>query len=298
MVIGLQYFWQYVSQPFVILSDLKNMSSLNNSIRKLFLFGPYSPSHAQNRMQQEGDLETARNNFLKRRFNNLDFLLKERYSWMNQYLNVDQKILEICCGAGFSELYLTYKPTMSDASLNEWVDLKIDATNIGLPDSSYDIIIASHNIHHFHSPYKFFMECQRVLKPGGFILIQELHTSLLMRIFLRLMRHEGWSYNVNVFDINEIANDPNDLWSANCAIPELLFKNHDEFEKNFPKLKIVNHKMSECLIFPLSGGVISKVKVPEISSVILKLLLGLDKLLITVAPNFFALGQSLAIKKI
>jgi len=270
----------------------------NNPFRKLFLFGPYRPSHAQNRMQQEGNLQTARNYFLEKRFNNLDFLLKQRYSWMNKYLNADQKILEIGCGAGFSELYLTHKPTMSDAALNDWVDLKIDATNIDLPDSSYDIIIASHNIHHFYSPYKFFMECQRILKPGGFVLIQELHSSLLMRILLRLMRHEGWSYNVNVFSIDEIANDPNDLWSANCAIPELLFKNHDVFEENFPKLKIKEHKMSECLLFPLSGGVISKVKVPEMPTVILKLVLAVDKLLITLAPNLFALGQSLAIKKI
>lgn len=270
----------------------------NNLFEKLFLSGPYRPSHAQNRMQQEGNLQTARNNFLEKRFNNLDFLLKQRYSWMNKYLKSDQKIIEIGCGAGFSELYLNFKPTMSDASLNEWVDLKIDATKMNLPDSSYDIIIASHNIHHFYSPYKFFTECQRVLKPGGFVLIQELHTSLLMRILLRVMRHEGWSYKVNVFNIDEIANDPDDLWSANCAIPELLFKKHTEFEKNFPKFKIAEHKMSECLIFPLSGGVISKVKVPEMPTAILKLIHALDKLLVTLAPNLFALGQSLAIKKI
>ncbi len=269
-----------------------------SSLKKIFLQGPYRPTHAQNRMQQEGNLEIARNIFLKKRFNNLDYLLRQRFEWMNQYLEPHHKVLELGCGAGFSELYLKHKPTMSDAYLNDWVDLEIDATNMNLPDSSYDVIIASHNIHHFYSPYKFFIECQRVLKPGGYLLIQELHTSLLMRVLLRVMRHEGWSYNVDIFNINEIANDPNDLWSANCAIPELLFTKHAEFEKTFPQLKIQHHKMMECLIFPLSGGVISKIKVPEIPTSILKFINYIDKILISIAPNLFALGQSLAIKKI
>ena len=35
-----------------------------------------------------------------------------------------------------------------------------------------------------------------------------------MRFLLRLMRHEGYSYDVNVFDENCVCNDPADPWSA------------------------------------------------------------------------------------
>ena len=59
-------------------------------------------------------------------------------------------------------------------------------------------------------------------------------------------------------------NDANDLWSANCAIPEILFNNENKFHKTFPFFKIIKNDLNECLIFPLSGGVISKTKMIEL----------------------------------
>jgi len=40
--------------------------------------------------------------------------------------------------------------------------------------------------------------------------IQDLETSLFMRLMLYAMRHEGWSYNIDVFDENAVTNDPKD----------------------------------------------------------------------------------------
>lgn len=163
-------------------------------MRKAILHGPYSPRHEDNLMSSEGSVALARQNFLEGRFRNLDVLLRSRYAWMNRYLNPGQIIIEVGAGAGFSPLYLTQKPSLTDAVQNPWIDGFIDATNMELKNGSVDVLIASHNIHHFYSPYKFFKECERVLKADGILLIQELHTSLLMRGLLRMMRHEGWSY--------------------------------------------------------------------------------------------------------
>ena len=118
-----------------------------------------------------------------------------------------------------------------------------------------------------------------------------------MRFLLRLMRHEDWSYDVNVFNEHEIVNDKADLWSANCAAPELLFNDISAFEREFTSLKIERNELCECLIFPISGGVISKTKMPELPALVLKGILALDRLLVRVAPNLFALGRRVVIKK-
>ena len=73
------------------------------------------------------------------------------------------------------------------------------------------------------------------------------------------MRHEGYSYNKDVFNEKNLANDPSDPWSANCAIPEMLFKDHVKFEKEVP-FKVIHNKLNEFLLLPLSGGVIAKSK--------------------------------------
>jgi len=268
-------------------------------MKKIFLQGPYLPKHHENLMAQEGSVESARENFLRDRFRNLDYLLHSRYNWMNEYLtNPNAVSIELGAGAGLSHSYLKYKPLLSDAVLNPWIEQVIDATKMdNLVSDSVDVLIASHNIHHFYSPYKFFRECERVLKINGVLLIQEINTSLLMRGLLRLMRHEGWSYNVDVFDEHEIVNDPADLWSANCATPELLFENEKKFMETFPTLVIQRNELCECLIFPMSGGVISKTKVPQLPHFVLKMILFIDALLIRLSPSTFALGRRVVIRK-
>lgn len=266
-------------------------------MNKLILKGPYSPRHEDNLMASEGSVEAARLYFLEHRPANLDALLRERYAWMNSYLAQGQTIVEIGAGSGLSPLYLLNKPMLTDANDNPWIDKFIDATNMNLDSESVDVLIASHNIHHFYSPYKFFMECQRVLKHNGFVLIQEINTSLMMRIMLRVMRHEGWSYNVDVFDANSIVNDKSDLWSANCAVPEMLFENSARFERSFTRLKIKRNELCECLIFPISGGVISKVRVPRLPKFLINSIIYLDRYLVMFAPSLFALGRRVVIQK-
>lgn len=267
-------------------------------MKKILLRGPYIPPHSSNRMSSEGDLGNARERFFQTRFRNLDALLRLRYQWMNEYLREGQNIIELGAGAGFSELYLNYKPTLTDAVKNPWIDRILDATNMHLEDASVDCLIASHNIHHFYSPYKFFAECVRVLKPNGIVLIQELNTCLMLRFLLRLMRHEGWSYEVDVFNANAIANDPKDPWSANCAVPELLFENEAKFHQTFTHLKIERNSLSECLAFPLSGGVIAKTPMPELPYWLLSIVQSFDTAATTIAPSIFAMGRSVVLRRV
>ena len=42
--------------------------------------------HSQNKMSQEGDILSARKYFFSRKNKNLYYLLKDRYSWMNNFI--------------------------------------------------------------------------------------------------------------------------------------------------------------------------------------------------------------------
>jgi SAM-dependent methyltransferase len=246
-------------------------------------------------MQAEGDVEGARSRFLANRFQNLDVLLEHRYRWMNDWIQADDVLIEIGAGAGFSELYLKKRPTMSDTTKRQWIQLELDALSMDLENESVDCIIASHTIHHFSNPATFFDQCARVLKPKGRVIIQEINTSLAMRALLRLMRHEGWSYEVDIFDRSLVANDPRDPWSANCAIPELLFSDQELFERSNPNFSVAKNDLNECLLFPLSGGVIAKTNVPQLPRGLLNVVARIDKAIVKLLPSIFALGRSVVL---
>jgi len=266
---------------------------------KLLFKGPYFPKHKDNRMDNEGDINSARKKYFKKKPTNLQYLLNNRYCWMNQYINGKEKVVELGSGAGFSREFINNpKLLLTDVNnTNVWIDQKVDALNMPFKSQSLDVIICSHMIHHIASPAFFFKEVERVLKSNGYLLIHDTHTSLFHRIILRVMRHEGWSYKVNVFDPDFISNDPEDPWSANVAIPELLFSNPSVFHSSFPHLKILKNQLCECLIFLISGGVTAKVKTINLPVFILSMINFIDQILIKILPSIFAFSRKVVIQK-
>lgn len=62
------------------------------------LKGTYFPAHEENRMAHEGDVEGARQRFLQERPRSLTCLLRQRYSWMNDYLLGRIAVIELGMG--------------------------------------------------------------------------------------------------------------------------------------------------------------------------------------------------------
>jgi hypothetical protein len=134
-----------------------------------------------------------------------------------------------------------------------------------------------------------------VLRKGGRLIIQEVNLSLLLRFLFQITKHEGYSYNFDVFNGSTKCNDPGDPWSSNNAIQNLLFDDIERFENNF-NFKIIYNQYSECIIWPLSGGVASVIASVTIPGAILKIIEKVDNLLILFSKNIFALQRKIVLK--
>ncbi len=258
----------------------------------------YIPKKTDNLMHNVGDVVNARKYFLQNKRNSLYALLETRYCWMNDFIQKGDSILELGSGAGFAKSFIKEPMVTSDVTDHEWIDKYIDANNIEISHNSIDVIILSHMLHHIAKPIIFLKNLSDLLKSNGRIIIQDIYTSLFMKILLRVMQHEGWSDTVNVFSKDAICNQPDDPWSANCSIPKLLFQNENKFHEYFPELKIVKNSINECLLFPLSGGVIAKSNfIPDCPKILIPFVKTFDNLAAKLLPNILSVGKSIVLQK-
>lgn len=264
----------------------------------------YFPTHEQNRMKNEGNVKEARDYFFSSKNKILYHLVEQRYSWMNRYIyKTDKEILELGCGAGLSRTFIRNQHLLlTDVAKHEWVDKKMDALHLDCPDHSLDVIISSHMIHHLANPAQFFAHAGTKLKSGGRIIIQDIYTGWLMKLALRLMRHEGYSDDTDVFDRLHVCNLPDDPWSANCSVPKLLFfgvgGGTKRFEQELPMYRIRKRERNECLMFFLSGGVIAKTWYLPAGEKGVKIIQKLDRLFVKLCPAVFASGCSIVLERV
>lgn len=263
------------------------------------LRGTYRPRHAENRMRHEGDTRRARRFNFDGAGHNLKLLLRRRYEWMNRFIDRQHVGVEVGCGTGVStEFIRAGRFYLSDVADYEWLDFKhVDALATPFEDGSFDFVICSNMIHHLARPLLFFREMDRVLKPAGRLIIQEINASLVMRCVLRLMRHEGYSYEPDVFDEQTACNDPADPWSANCAIPNLLFDDRRRFEQHVPQFHIIHNGFSEFATMLNSGGVIAKTAYVPLPKLLVNALHGVDCVLVRLFPHVFAMQRQVVLEK-
>jgi SAM-dependent methyltransferase len=261
--------------------------------------GAYRPIHSQNRMRDEGNIDLARESFFRRAPQNLKLLLRRRFEWMNDFIGPDDIGVEVGSGTGLSRNFIRAKALyLTDVADYSWLDYKhVDALDTPFADAQFDFVVSSNMVHHVARPLMFFREMERILKPGGKLIIQEINSSLVMRLLLRAMRHEGYSYDVNVFDEHVICNDPLNPWSANCAIPNLLWDDTARFERHVPMFSIVHQQYGECTTLINSGGVIAKTLYVPLPALAVRIMQGIDAALVAIAPSVFALQRQIVLQK-
>lgn len=262
------------------------------------LAGPYFFDHEDNRMRNEGNVAHAREHFEKEKPYALEYLLHTRYDWMKEFIKDGDRIVEFGAGAAFSKVFLHYEGlVVTDVVDYPWIDETVDAMNPPYESESIDIILCSNMIHHLAKPVEFLRTAERLLKPGGHILILKPYPSFMMRSVLYFMRHEGFSYEKDPFDPNEIITNPKDPWSANNAVSKLVFEDRERFRKEFPSLDLVTFRPNEFFTFLFSGGVTSKTLCPPIPKFIRPVFQAIDQFLTWLAPGIFALSCRIHVQK-
>jgi len=224
--------------------------------------------------------------------------MKERYEWMSPYLLGKERIVELGAGPGLSREHLKdSKIEVTDIIPNKWIDAQVDATELPYSPDSIDVVICSHMIHHVATPSALIRRIGEVLKPGGVLLINETKASLLHRLLMSVMKNEGWSYDIEIFDESSKAKERNNPLEGNNAIADLLFNDHKKFISEFPEFSIEKDQFTETFLFLLSGGVGGEVFTIELPKSALKLFQKIDLILSHHLPSLFSLSRRIVLKK-
>lgn len=191
------------------------------------------------------------------------FLKKIYLGWYQNFVdevkkNPSGKYLEIGSGGGFLKDLIPNIIT-SDILPLPHVEMELSAEKLPFKDGELDGIFMVNVLHHIPHPFIFFEEAQRVLKPGGKIIMVEPANTPIARFIYQHFHHEPFLPGGDW----EIAST-GPLSGANGAIPYIyLIRDRKKFEKQFPSLKIEKIKYHTALLYTVSGGVSRKCLVPE-----------------------------------
>jgi len=142
----------------------------------------------------------------------------------------------------------------SDIQFAPWLDLVVDAQKLPFAANSLSNIVMLDVLHHIEFPSLLFRDAERVLRPGGRIVMVEPGITFGSTLFFRMLHHEPVMMNVDPLD--EGAPDRHrDPYRSNQAIPTLLVRRYrEEFHAKFADLRILEVRWFSFVAYPCSGG--------------------------------------------
>lgn len=204
--------------------------------------------------------------------------------------NVPGSLLEIGSGGGFLKEILPDVIT-SEVCSHPLIDRVVSADQLNFPSGALKGIFMLHVLHHLASPKLFFQEAVRCLAPGGRLVMIEPFNSFWGRILYKKFHHEPFDESVRSWDIPAYGR----LQTANGAIPWVIFwRDRDQFEKQFPQLKIRSIHLHTVFGYALSGGLSWKSLVPGFSYPVFR---ALDQFLSRYS-TLFPVSQTIVIERV
>jgi SAM-dependent methyltransferase len=142
----------------------------------------------------------------------------------------------------------------TDIQFAPWLDAVADAQQLPFASSRAANIVMIDVLHHLEFPAVFFREAQRVLRPGGRVIMVEPAITWGSTLFYRLLHHEP--VRMSADSLGDGRPDPGrDPYDANQAIPTLLAtRDRQRFHAMFPALRIVRVDWFSFAAYALSGG--------------------------------------------
>jgi SAM-dependent methyltransferase len=162
--------------------------------------------------------------------------------------------LRVELGAGVAPISGTFPEVLAtDVVPGPGLDRVLDAQRMDLPDGAVRALYGQNCFHHFPDPVAFLTESERVLAPGGgVVLIEPYYGPVASVVFKRLfasetfdMRMPGWTSH---------ATGP--MQGANQALSYIVFvRDRARFERELPNLELVDtFPLASFLRYLLSGG--------------------------------------------
>jgi SAM-dependent methyltransferase len=161
--------------------------------------------------------------------------------------------LEIGGGAGNLKEFFGDVVT-TDIQFADWLDAVADAQRLPFRDDSFANILLFDVLHHIEVPRLFLEEAQRVLEPGGRLVVLEPEVTPFSRMIYTLFHPEPIDLRVDPLATRDITRT-RDPYAANQAIPSLLFgRDRARVHSLFPELQVIAYERLGLLAYPLSGG--------------------------------------------
>ena len=212
----------------------------------------------------------------------LKLLYQDWYINLMNFANYNNNgvFLELGSGGGFIKDFMPNIIT-SDVFEVPGVDKVIFAENIPFNNESIDSILMIDVFHHIPNVRLFLNEANRVLKPGGTIVMSEPWNSTWGKFIYQNFHHEPFLPEAE-WELK--GNGP--LSSANGALPWILFKrDRIKFENEYPKFKIEKIIYHTPFRYLLSGGVSFRQIIPSFT---FKVLSKIEKMISSEKLSMFA----------
>lgn len=160
----------------------------------------------------------------------------------------------------------------SDILMAPDIHLCMSGLNLPFKESSISALFLTNCLHHLPDTKHFFSEVERVLKPGGHLLMVEPHYSIFMAFIWKHFHHEGFR-----IDGPWTFESTGPVSSSNLALPWIIFNRDIKiFEEENKTLKLICRKTHTGFAYLLTGGLSYRSIIPHFSYPLVKLV---DKIL-------------------
>lgn len=197
-------------------------------------------------------------------------------------------------GAGIAPIRNSYPDVMAtDIVFGPGLDRALNAENMDLETDSVRVVFGQNCFHHFPHPHKFFLELERVLQPGGgVILLEPYYGPFASFLFKRLFKTEGYDKEFPSWETPVLG----PMNGANQALSYIVFvRDRQEFERKFPSLQIVHQQpCANYLKYLASGGLNFRQLCPYWASPIISFF----QLLLSPLNSWLALHHVVVLRKV
>lgn len=165
--------------------------------------------------------------------------------------------LEIGGGTGNLKAYAPHV-VATDIQTAPWLDAVCDAHHLPFADRVFSNVVLFDVLHHLARPALFFTEAERVLRPGGRIVMVEPAITPMSWLFYHWLHPEPVRMGEDPLAAGAPPAD-RDPYDANQAFPSLLFgpsfMHHGaRFRAMFPHLAVREARPMSLFAYPMTGG--------------------------------------------